>query len=186
MADFANELDGALRLHYGAVSAVLRGPVIASPVESTRGFKARMRALEKHYGSKRAAAAATGVSTATWGRWGRGAQKPSPGSLQALQGTYMALKRSALVAAKGPISRLEVEAVVAAIGPDHVYYNRTRGGYRKFRADKLTVRQLETLSKAFADGKPPEQLADVAYAEIKKAYGTAFEFQGETVFVTVE
>lgn len=180
MADFPTELDAALRVHYGASGEV------KSPPESPRGFKARVRALEAAYGTKKAAAAAAGVSKDTWSRWATGKQKVSSSSVSKVSGAYTALKRGTKVTRKGPITMLHVEAIVAAKGPNTTYYNRTRGGYRKFRADRLTTRQLRIISDAFAAGMKPVEVADVAYEEIRKAYGSPFRFEGDTVFVEVD
>lgn len=180
MADFPTALDTALRGHYGV------GRELRSPVTSARGFQARVRALEGSYGTKKAAAAAAGVSPSTWGRWATGKQKISDASRNKVAAAYTALKRAAKVDAKGPITKLHVEAVVAAKGPNSTYRNRHRGGWRTFRADRLTAAALATITGAFKAGRSPRAVADVAYAEIKNAYGSPFEFEGETVFVEVD
>lgn len=180
MADFPTALDAALRAHYSVSGEV------KSPVTSTRGFQARVRALEAAYGTKKAAAAAAGVSPATWSRWGTGKQKVSGPSLGKVATAYTTLKRAAKVDSKGDITALRVEAIVAAKGPNETYRNRHRGGWRTFRADRLTAAALAAITLAFKAGRSPQHVADTAYAEIKKAYGTPFEFEGETVFVEVD
>lgn len=180
MADFPTALDEALRAHYSVSREV------TSPVDSARGFKARVNALERAFGSKKAAAAAAGVSATTWSRWGSKRQKVSGPSLTKVADAYTAMKRAAKVDGKGPITKLEAEAIVAAKGPSETYRNRTRGGYRTFKADRLTTAALRTISNAFKNGRTPRAVADVAYDEIRRAYGTPFDFEGETVFVTVD
>lgn len=74
-------LDAALRARY------MPGE-IRSPVQSRRGLTARLNALEKHYPTKRALAAALGVSDRTLRKWRSGETKVSPKNLRKIEGLH--------------------------------------------------------------------------------------------------
>lgn len=191
MADLPEALDAALSDHY-SVRADFK-----SPVESTRGLKARMRALEKAHGSKKAAAEAAGVPPNTWYRWGTGKQKPGADSLGKVGAAHLALIRAAKVASKGAPSSIAIEATVACVpvGPTRKddskarYYNggqaSATAAHRWFKADKLTGPQLRDIVGTWAAGKSPQAVADVLLDEIQRAYGSRFEFEGNDVNIEI-
>lgn len=191
MADFPTALDRALTAHYGVRED------FRSPVESTRGFKARVGALERAYKTQRAAAAAAGIDPTTWGRWKSGKQTPGRASLLKVAAAHMALLRAVKVARRGYPSRIDVEATVAArpkasLGRNpkkNTYYNGgsagARNAHRKFRADRLTATQLADVVNAWAAGARPVDVADALMREIERAYPGRFEFEGNDVTVTI-
>jgi transcriptional regulator with XRE-family HTH domain len=190
VADFPEALDDALRDFYSP-----RGDYV-SPVESKRGFQARVRALEKAHGSKRAAAAAAGISKDTWSRWATGKQMPGPGSLAKVGAAHTALLRAAKVAAKGTPGNIEIYATVACVpvGPasrskKNRYYNggssNATGAARTFKADKLTGPQRHDVVTAWAAGHSPQYVADLLRDKITDAYGSKFDFEGHNVSVWI-
>jgi hypothetical protein len=143
VADFPHALDEALRAHYKARRDY------ASPVGSTRGFRARVTALEKAYGTKAAAARAAGIDATTWSRWSTGKQKPGAASLTKIDSAHRGLIRAAKVAAKGTPSGFTIHAIVVCDPGGARYVNArnsgphrnngpTDSGYRPFRADGNT------------------------------------------------
>lgn len=190
MADFPTALDTALSSFY-SVSGDYR-----SPVESTRGFKARVRALEAAYKSKAAAARAAGISPDTWSRWTTKNRKPTADSLRKVAAAHMALLRAAKVAKKGYPSELGVTATVAAHpkaskkDPKRgTYYNggspTSTQAYRRFNALKLTAQQRRNIVTAWAAGGSPDDVADVFLREIERAYPGSFAFEGNQVTVHI-
>lgn len=182
MTDLPEALDAALGDHY-SVRADFK-----SPVESTRGLKARMRALEKAHGSKKAAAEAAGVKPGTWYRWGTGKQQPGADSLGKVGAANLALIRAAKVASKGAPSLIQIQAEVAcmAVDPRRKGSNKYNSqAYRWFRADSLTGPQLRDIVGTWAAGKSPQAVADVLLDEIQRAYGSRFEFEGNDVNVQI-
>lgn len=191
MADFPTALDHALSGHYGARDDY------RSPLESKRGFQARTRALEKAYGSQKAAAAAAGIPANTWSKWKRGVQNPSRASLAKIAAAHLSLLRAAKVAGKGYPTRFEIEATVAVkpVGSragrskKATYYNggnaNAGAAHRRFRADKLSATQTADVVNAWAAGKSPDDVADVLLAAIERAYPGRIEFEGNSVTVTV-
>lgn len=175
VAEWPQALDEALKDHYG-ITAGYR-----SPAESRRGLKARMGALERAYGTKRAAAAAVGINPTTWSRWTSKTQSPGAASLDRLESAYQGLLRAAKVQDKGGLTSLSVWADVAAVGPSQKYYNSV--SYRKFKADRLMPRHLRDITTAFAAGRPVTAVADLASRMIERAYGRPFQFEGPRVVV---
>lgn len=191
MADFPTALDRALTDHYGVREDY------RSPVESPRGFKARVGALERAYKSQKAAAEAAGISPDTWTRWKTGKQTPGRASLLKVAAAHMALLRAAKVANKGYPSRIDVKAIVAArakagLGRNpkkNTYYNGGKSNdskaHRTFRADELSAAQVASVVNAWAAGGRPGDVADALLREIERAYPGRFEFEGTDVTVTI-
>lgn len=192
MPDFPTALSEALSDHYGARED------FRSPVESKRGFEARVRALEKSYGGGRKAAAAAGIHPDTWTRWKHGQRTPSRASLARIAIAHMSLLRAGKVARKGYPSRFEITATVSCTPvtgsltrdpKKSRYYNGGRPGataaHRTFRADKLSSAQVANVVTAWAAGKGPQDVADVLIREIERSYPGRFEFEGNNVTVTV-
>lgn len=189
MADFVEALDEALSDFYS-----VRGDFV-SPVESRRGFQARVRALEKAHGSKRAAAAAAGISKDTWSRWATGKQMPGPGSLAKVSSAHTALLRAAKVAAKGTPGNIEIYATVACVSVlpgKRKKSNRYNGGTanspaaaRTFKADRLTGPQRHDVVTAWGAGRSPQYVADLLRDKIADAYGSRFDFEGTNVSVWI-
>jgi hypothetical protein len=191
MADFPTALDTALGAFYSVRDDY------KSPVESTRGFKARVGALEKAYGSKAAAARAAGISPDTWSRWTTKGRAPGRDSLRKIAAAHIALLRAAKVARKGYPSLISIQATVAAspsasFGRDpkkKKYYNggssSAEGAYRWFNADQLTAQQLRDVVNAWAAGGSPRDVADALQREIERAYPGRFEFEGNNVNVDI-
>jgi len=180
MSDFPTALDAALTEHYGA-----RG--IKSSVDSTRGFKARLNALEKAYGTKRAAAAAIGVHKDNYTKWTTKGQKPSAASLRKVDAAYQALNRAKRARRPGTLTaprKMHVQADVACVGPNTTYYNKgsAAASYRWFRADRPNL-NLADMATAWAAGRPPGEVADRALEAVQNAYGYRFEFEGHNVNV---
>jgi transcriptional regulator with XRE-family HTH domain len=191
VADFVDALDAALHAHYS-----VRGE-FASPVESKRGFQARVRALEKAYGSQAGAARAAGIDPTTWSRWKKGKQTPGRSSLARIAGAHLALLRAAKVASKGYPGGFEIKAIVAGKpvglgGRDRkksTYYNggssTATAAERTFRAERLTATQVKDVVNAWAAGKSPDDVATLLMDEIQRAYPARFEFEGNNVTVTI-
>lgn len=183
MAELPEALDAALSDHY-SVRADFR-----SPVDSNRGFQARVRALEKAHGSKKAAAAAAGISPGTWSRWASGKQKVSGPSLAKVGAAHLALIRAAKVAAKGAPSLIEIQADVAclSVSPHSKGSNKYNTGqkYRWFKAEELTGPQRRDVVTAWAAGQSPQTVADVLLDAIQTAYGSRFAFEGTNVNVEI-
>lgn len=187
MADLPEALDEALHGYYSPRADYV------SPAASVRGFKARVRALEKAHGSKRAAAAAAGIDPTTWSRWSTGKQKVSARSMAKVGTAHTSLLRAAKLSARGYPHLIEITATVAArpVGPKKskksTYYNggnpTATGARRKFRADKLTGPQIRDVVTAWTAGRGPQAVADVLLDAIQRAYGPRFAFEDS---VTVE
>jgi hypothetical protein len=177
MAHFPEALDGALRAWYPPGG-------IKSAVSTKRGFTARVNALEKQYGSRKAAAAAAGIGPSTWRAWfGPNPRTPSAASLAKLDRTYDTLRRDYVVK-RGRIPRLmTVTAVVVADPRKSRYINKSNGGRRDFKADQLGQSGIAPIVSAWQSGQSPTAVAQVAYTAIASAYGTEFGFEGD---VTVE
>ena len=191
MADFPTALSEALSDHYGVRDD------FRSPVESKRGFEARVRALEKAYGGGRKAAAAAGIHPDTWTRWKHGQRAPSRASLAKIAAAHFSLLRAAKVARKGYPSRIEITATVAAkpkagLGREPkkgTYYNGGSAGasraHRNFRADRLSASQVADVVNAWAAGHGPQYVADLLTSAIERAYPGRFEFEGTNVTVNI-
>jgi hypothetical protein len=191
VSDFPTALDAALSGYYGARDDY------RSPIESTRGFQARTRALEKAYGSKAAAARAAGIDPNTWSRWTTKGRAPSRASLGRIAAAHFALLRAAKVAKKGYPSRFDITATVAChpVGSKAgrskkaTYYNggssNATRAFRKFRADKLSATQVRGVVGAWAAGQSPDDVAGVLLREVERAYPGRFEFEGTNVTVEI-
>lgn len=191
MSDFPTALNAALTGHYAP-----RGD-FRSSVDTARGFKARVSALERAYGTKAAAAKAAGIDATTWSRWATGKQKVSARSAAKIDRAHTALLRAAKVARKGHITKLSVRAIVAATDAGTIPGKKQKskkynGGnanagaaHRWFNADRLSTAQLRNISTAWAAGQTPEQVATLAKDEIASAYSSRFEFEGNNVTVEV-
>lgn len=184
MADLPTALNAALTDHYS-----VRGD-FASPVESRRGFQARVRALERAYGTKRAAAEAAGVSKDTWSRWATGKQKVSARSAAKVGDAHMALLRAAKVARKGYPSQINITAIVACLSVTpgakrkSLRYN-SGNPHRKFNADRMTATQVRDVVGAWAAGRSPDYVAQLLLDKIADAYGAQFAFEGTDVEVEI-
>lgn len=191
MADFPNALNEALYAHYTPRAD------FASPVGSKRGFQARVRALEKAYGTKAAASKAAGIDATTWSRWATGKQKVSARSAAKVDAAHTAILRAAKVARKGHIGKLSIRATVACTSANTLPGKKRKslkynGGsanssyaFRWFNADRLSTAQLRDISNAWAAGQTPDQVATLAKDKISDAYSATFEFEGTNVTVEV-
>lgn len=182
MAKFPEALDAALHGWFSPPATY------RSPVTSARGLKARMGALERQHGSKKAAAAAAGISPSTWGKWGSGKAKPTTVSLYKLERAYLAGLRGRSTSLSRP-TKMHVQAEVACTAPrGHRAAARATGAYynlephRWFRADRGNL-DLGPMTKAWLDGHPPEVVAELALNAVESAYGNRFEFEGSDVTV---
>jgi hypothetical protein len=189
VADYVTALAEALDGHYSVRDD------FKSPVESTRGFKARVRALEQAYGSKAAAARATGIDPTTWSRWKTKNQTPARASLGKVATAHLALLRAAKVARKGYPRKISIQATVACttVVPGKKKKSlRYNGGdpnksyaYRWFNADRLTGPQIQDVVNAWAAGRSNGYVADLLVDRITSAYGARFAFEGNNVNVNV-
>ncbi|MFE0812657.1 hypothetical protein ACFW34_35070 [Streptomyces sp. NPDC058848] len=191
MADFPTALQNALAAHYSPRAD------FASPIESRRGFKARVSALERAYGTKAAAAKAAGIDATTWSRWATGKQKVSARSAAKVGAAHTALLRAAKVTRKGHIGKLSIKATVACVSVQTLPGKRKKsmkynGGnanasqaFRWFNADRLSTAQLRDISNAWSAGLDPDKMADFVKDRIADAYGARFEFEGSNVTVEV-
>lgn len=181
MTDFPTALDAALTEHY-------RVQGVRSPVDSKRGLTARLNALEKAYGTKRAAAAAIGVHKDNYTKWTTKGQQPSSASLRKVDAAYQSLLRAKKAKyaqrATGGLAAprtMHVRADVACVGPLERYYNKG-AAYRTFRADRTDL-NFADMTTAWAAGRPPGEVADRALEAIENSYGYRFEFDGNNVHV---
>lgn len=186
MADFPAALDAALHGYYSP-----RGD-FRSPVSSPRGLKARVGALEKAYGSPKAAALAAGIHPDTWTRWKKGSRAPAASSLARVETAHVALLRAGKAARRGMPTLISVKAVVACttVVPGSRKSNRYNTGgpgaeFRTFNADRLTGPQIRDVVNAWAAGGSPDHVAGVLTDAIERAYGPRFEFEGNQVRVTI-
>jgi hypothetical protein len=190
VADFVEALDEALHGFYNPRADYV------SPITSTRGFKARVRALEKAYGSKRAAADAAGISRDTWSRWTTKGRTPTAASIDKVGSAHTSLLRAVRAAKKGAPGSIRISATVAVVPTGSAksvkrskYYNggtaTASGAHREFRADKLTGSQLRDVAGAWAAGRSPQTVADVLLDAIRDAYGNKFAFEGTNVTVDI-
>lgn len=193
MAEFPHALKTALDAYYGARGAFRP---IASPVSSRRGLTARLSALEKAYGTPKAAAAAAGIHPDTWQRWKRGTRTPAKASADKVEKAHGGIVRALAVKAKGAPAGITIHAVVVCNGPNGKYKNThnsgplsnnaTSGsGYRPFRADALTDSQRRDVATAYAAGQTPRAVADVLLRAIERQYPEPFSFEGHNVVVEI-
>lgn len=178
MPDFPTALNDALRGWYPPPGG------IRSPVSSHRGQAARMAALERSYGSKKAAAAAAGIGASTWRAWtthGTSHRPPSAASQRKLDDAYRSLLRAVQVRRTPRPTTMNIYALVVADPNGSRYVNRTPE--RMFKAEKGGVGPAVD---AWLRGDSPDQVAAAALDGIAAAYGTRFAFEGENVYVDLQ
>lgn len=176
---FAAALDLALRAWYPAGG-------IKRPVSHRQGFTARVNALEKAYGSRKAAAAAAGIGPSTWRAWfGPKPRAASAASLARLDAAYDQLRRDYVVKRNGVPRVMTVTAVVVADPRKSRYVNR-RKPHRSFKADQLGQSGIAPIVSAWQAGQSKEAVAHIAGVAIAAAYGTQFAFEGDNVTVEFE
>ncbi|MBW5252035.1 hypothetical protein JGS39_24050 [Streptomyces sp. P01-B04] len=172
---FPEALDGALRGWYPVAG-------IKSPISQRRGFTARLNALERALGGRRAAAAAMGIGYSTWGAWF--AKKPrgaSAASLRKVDDAYAQLLRTKTVTKTSGPGLMVVTADVVADPRKSRYRNKTLR--RQFKADQLGKAGIRPIVLRWQNGGSPADVAAVAIAAIKSAYSTEFAFEGDSVTV---
>lgn len=183
MADFTTALYGAFRRFYG------RADPIRTPMSQQRGIRARMSALERQYGKGAGLTAATGIPARTWRDWKSGKHAPSAKSLGRIAGAYDSL----ITGGRAPVG-MTIEAIVAALDAHDRQDKRKKSlrynsnddqKYRKFRAQNLTLTQLQHIAQAFVAGARPPALAQLTLDAIAQAYSTRFDFEGNEVTVEV-
>lgn len=191
MADFPEALDAALRAYYSVTGEYRSG------VDTKRGFQARTGALERAYGSQKAAAQAAGVSPDTWSKWKRGKSSPTPASQRKIARAHTSLLRAAKVKAKGYPREFGIRAVVAAHPKSSLgrtpkaatYYNggsaTATAAHRWFNTLKLKSHQYANVVNAWAAGQSPGDVAGVLSREIEHEYPGNFQFEGNDVTVEV-
>lgn len=190
MADYPTALSAALRARFPMAG------LIKSPISSARGLAARMRQLEKAYGSKKAAAAAVGVNPTTYSRWGSGKAHPSKGSAARIDTELSGLARGRSIHKRGPLKGASITATVKNLdarpatpgkAPSSLQYNKGKKdevpGRRKFNAYDVNAAQLATVVAVWAGGASPATVAAALDQEITHAYGTSFAFEGDNVIV---
>lgn len=175
--DFPEALHAALSARYPAVG-------VQRPPTHRQGLTARMRALERQFGGKAAAARAAGISPRSWRDWSHKSHKPSAASLRKLEQAYQQHVRAPLLQRRAP-THVAINAVVVAHpgrGPGDQeaarYMNRTP--HRKFNAEK--VDNWAPVVDAWAVGGKAAAAA-AALDAIKTAYGEPFAFEGDEVTV---
>lgn len=198
MPDFPRALKEALDAHYS-----VRGNArqIVRPITHRQGLTARMNALEKAYGSKKAAAQAAGLNPTSWTRWKAGQRGISAANSAKLEGAYASITRALQVEAKGTPSAITVHAEVTfhgttAQGQATKYKNAQNSGphasnapagsgYRPFRADQLTHDQRADIAAAYAAGLSPRAVADAMLRSVERQYGSPVTFDGHHVIVDI-
>jgi hypothetical protein len=176
VATFPDALDAALGARFAF-------PGVKSPASTRRGLTARMNALVKaHGGNARQAAASAGIPDRTWRDWRNGTHPPSTRSLRKLEGAYarqiVAPAVARLLTDKSKaITDIHVRADV--IGDPGKSRYRNSVIHRWFRAEKIDTQKVVN---AWLHGGG-ERAAQAYEAEVAKAYGTPFGFEGNNVAI---
>jgi len=160
-----------------------RPKTFASPVTSTRGREARIRALERTYGSGKAAAQAAGVGPSTWRAWttkSASRRAPSPMNARKLEHAYGLTIRATRTARILAPTEIQVTAVVVGDPAGAKYKNPKEK--RTFRAERDGTPAREAVAEWKNNGSPAA-VADAALRGVKSAYGIPFAFEGTDVVV---
>ena len=177
MSDFGSALSAALDQWYRPAAGVKSG------ADTARGFAARLSALERHYGSKAAAAKAAGVGPSSWRAWTAKAGASSKRPVSSVNQAKVSLAYTAMLrdrsGTRGRGQRrapqlLSVQAVVVAHEGKKEYKNSTP--YRSFNAYDARG-QLDGVAAVWRAGGSAAEVGKKAEDVIKEAYGTHFTFE---------
>jgi hypothetical protein len=161
-----------------ALTAKYPARTITSPPHTSRGFQARIRALEKAEGGEKGAAQAVGVTVRTWRGWKTG-RKPSKRSLSALEAAHESVAaRRARQAAQRAVKRSGDQVVVRA-SADFWWHGEEdySRGQRTVTFDPIDISQV--ITHWIIDDKPG--MADAFHAAVEDAYGYPVIFHGNDV-----
>jgi len=177
VSDFGAAFSAALDQWYRPAAGVKSG------ADTTRGFAARLTALEKHYGSKAAAAKAAGVGASSWRAWTAKAGASSRRPVSAVNQAKVAVAYTAVLrdrsGTRGRYQRrapqlVSITAVVVAHEAKKTYKNSTP--YRQFNAYDARG-QLGPVVAVWRAGGTAAEVGKAAEDAIKDAYGTRFTFE---------
>lgn len=157
-----------------------------SPISSTRGRQARMRALEKEHGSGPKAARAAGISPTTWRAWNKAGAKPRPETLQRLQDALAPLHQRQNRAAMAKALQGGATPRVCAIvkwGRSRRNYTVKNDGQRCTNLDQLYNVDLSDLARPWSEGDRAG-LADTFERIVSDTYDEdGIQFEGDAVTI---
>lgn len=160
-----------------ALSARYPAKTIASPVHTSRGFQARLRALEKAGKGEKGAAQLVGVTLRTWRGWKAG-KKPSKRSLAALEGAHRnQATAKARKAAERALKRSGNPWVSVRITAD-IWWHDDEGYSRGVRTTTLDPIDISAVIAAWTVNDHPgmEQAFNEA---VEDEYGYPVTFHGD-------
>lgn len=163
-------LDQALTARYPART-------IASPPHTTRGFQARLRAIEKAGKGEKGAAELVGVTVRTWRAWKTG-RKPSKRSLAALEAAHQSqASAKARRSAERTVKRDGSQWVSVRITAD-IWWHDEEDYSRGHRTTRLDPIDLSGVLAAWTINDLPG-MATAFNAAVEDTYGYPVTFHGD-------
>jgi hypothetical protein len=160
-----------------ALTARYPAKTIASPPTSSRGFQARLRALEKAGKGEKGAAELVGVTLRTWRGWKAG-KKPSKRSLAALEGAHESQAAArARRAAERSVKRSGSQWVSVRITAD-IWWHDDEDYSRGVRTTRLDPIDISGVIAAWTINDHPA-MESAFNAAVEDTYGYSVTFHGD-------
>lgn len=183
MAELGAALDAALTARYG-------WEVLRSPATTWIGLKARMNALEKAAGGRRAAAARAGIGYSTWTHVIARRRPPSAATLRHVEAAYardvLTPRARRAIARRDVPTTVTVTATIKWSNSPRKQYNAN--AHRTTTLDQLKATDMQAVVDVWirfggpAAGAALERVTTIRYGLDYPAH--SIEFQGDQVTVT--